>query len=350
MKAPDKPRGKEGLGVIKRISTFQGKCDILQDTCFPANVPIPPPIPDNWLATLSNDEDNRFTQVTIIEIDEAFRSSDGDSATGMDNVSYRMVAAVQQPSPGILPRLFSSLIKYRAFPFAWKTAKCVPISKPEQTDMTDSKNLRPISLLSCVSTTFEKILARRIASIIQATGAIFHEQFGPLSERSLMDALMVTPTPAQQWLREPWSYYRATTRPSILDDDIDGAFNCRIHERLTKIFTHFGVYSKLITIIASFRTNRRICLDFDGQREAPVPSRTGLTQGSPLSPLLIVIYATALIPPGEEPLNRQRTSYENNELMTEGATSQEQATVSLQERINIRIQRAITFNIQQSQN
>lgn len=43
MKAPDKLRRKEGLPCIKGISSFQGECEILLDTFFPANVATLPP-------------------------------------------------------------------------------------------------------------------------------------------------------------------------------------------------------------------------------------------------------------------------------------------------------------------
>lgn len=49
MKALDKPSGKEGLTSIQEISTFQGKCEVLRDSFFPANVATP--LPPGQLAT-----------------------------------------------------------------------------------------------------------------------------------------------------------------------------------------------------------------------------------------------------------------------------------------------------------
>lgn len=83
-KASDEPRSKEGLPDMKGISSFQGKCDILWDTFFPANVTTPPPIPPNWLATPKKDKDDRYIQVMIIEILAAIRTSRTDSAVAIE--------------------------------------------------------------------------------------------------------------------------------------------------------------------------------------------------------------------------------------------------------------------------
>lgn len=48
--ARDRPRGKTGMSDIQEISTFQGKCGILRETFFPADVVTPPSIQAGWLA------------------------------------------------------------------------------------------------------------------------------------------------------------------------------------------------------------------------------------------------------------------------------------------------------------
>lgn len=346
MKAPDKPRGKEGLPVIKGISTFQGKCEVLRDSFFPANVATPPPpFPANWLATPNQDPDNTYRNITGTEIQSILRKSRMDSVTGKDNVSYRMVAATHEAVPDLLPTLFSQLLCFGEFPPAWKQAKCVPIPKPGRTDTSDPKNLRPISLLSCLGKTFEKILAQQIAKIGRNVGAILASQFGSLAERSSVDDLMMALTPTQQWLKGATTFTNKVLRPSILGNDIDGAFNCVVHERLTDILKHFKVFPQLIQTIESFTKDRTILMAFDGQEEAPTQFRSGVPQGSPLSPVLFVIYAAALNNPGQQPLNRHDTSYVDDELMIQASTSEKGAKAALQERIDGRIKRAEFLNI-----
>lgn len=94
-----------------------------------------------------------------------------------------MVGAVHRSSPNLLPSLFSNLLKYCTFSPSWKVAKCVPIPKPGRTDMSIPKNLRPISLLSCLGKTFEKILVHRLSEAGHLTGGISKEHMGCLHNR-----------------------------------------------------------------------------------------------------------------------------------------------------------------------
>ena len=42
--------------------------------------------------------------------------------------------------------------------------------------------------------------------------------------------------------------------------------------------------------------NRRLCLAFDGQRQESQKVTTGIPQGSPISPILFLIYIRGLFP------------------------------------------------------
>lgn len=252
-------------------------------------------------------------------------------------MSYRMVAAIQQATSEILPDLFSNLLHYGVFPAAWKVAKCVPIPKPGRTDTTDPKNLRPISLLSCLGKTLVKILATRLVQASQATGAITAEQYGSLPQRASIDALMTNLTDAQQLARMPNTHRTLAIRPSLLANDIDGAFNCVSHPRLINILTHYRFPEPLVRIIADFNSGRRIYLTFDGKHEEPVPFQAGISQGSPLSPILFVIYTAGLTNLGPQPHLRQFTSYVDDKVMTQGTNTQKAAVRVLQTRLDERI-------------
>lgn len=145
---------------------------------------------------------------------------------------------------------------------------------------------------------------------------------GSLNQRSSMNVLMFTHTSAQRWLRERGAYNQPALRPLILGNNIDEACNCIVHQRLSDILTHFRVHKELIKTIASFTSKPGISLKFEGQRE-PLPAfRSGLRQGSPRSPVPFVSYTAALKLTGQQLLNRHVTLYINDELMTQGATSQ----------------------------
>lgn len=91
-----------------------------------------------------------------------------------------------------------------------------------------------------------------------------------------MDALLMNLTTTQEWLCITSSYKKPTPRPSLLANDIDGAFNYVIHRTLINIPTHFRIPSQLVKTIDSFHNNQQIALVFDGEEEPLVPFQAGL--------------------------------------------------------------------------
>lgn len=81
---------------------------------------------------------------------------------GTDEISYAMVRNIQQAAPDHFPDRFTNLLRHGTFRPSRKLVECLPIPKLGQTDNGDPRNLRPISLLGCLSKTFEKILASRL--------------------------------------------------------------------------------------------------------------------------------------------------------------------------------------------
>lgn len=105
---------------------------------------------------------------------------------------------------------------------------------------------------------------------------------------------MINMTKAQGWTRGKVGYGKHTPRPTILGNDRNGAFNCVGHTRLTNILRHFRFPESLVQSIKCFNTDRTVALAVDGEQETAVPFLSGLPQGSPISPVLFVIYAAAL--------------------------------------------------------
>lgn len=118
-----------------------------------------------------------------------------------------------------------------------------------------------------------------------------------------------------------------------------------VHKRLTEILNYFGVHYYLVKTLDSFNTDRTIYMAFDRQEEEAVPFQSGLPQGFPLSPVLFVIYTAALNTPAQQPHDRHETSYVDDELMIQGATSEKGASAYLQARLDQWIKRAEVLNI-----
>ena len=77
---------------------------------------------------------------------------------------------------------------------------------------------------------------------------------------------------------------------SILFFDDKGAFDHVSKTRLLDTIQHLHLHPAVIRRTNSFLSNRQIGLVFDGERDDPQPVNTGIPQGSPISPILFLIY------------------------------------------------------------
>ena len=76
--------------------------------------------------------------------------------------------------------------------------------------------------------------------------------------------------------------------------DIDGAFNEVPHERLGEMAAAQRFPPWLCSWLASFLEGRTARLRFDGETSPRRPVRSGVPQGSPLSPILLILYIASL--------------------------------------------------------
>lgn len=187
-----------------------------------------------------------------------------------------MIENTMKADASILTNLFNGLLQHSVLPPAWKEAKCVPIPKPGRTDLSIPKNLRPILRLFFLSKTVEKILTQRIAWTSKLSGASTPDHFRSRAGHSAIDTLMMTLTPVQEWLLKPSKRAKSSKGPTPmrlynLANDIEGVFNCMVHELQLQIMTHYKLPRKSVATIADFNSNREMCMSLDGETELNRP-------------------------------------------------------------------------------
>lgn len=246
--------------------------------------------------------------------------------------------------PLLLADRFTNLLKQGTCPTEGKITKCVPIPKLGKTDLSSPTSLHSISRLSCSGKTFEKVLAARIAEAVEIKEAVFNREFGCCRNRSAIDVLMDSLTEGQEHLSHNNTYYQKVNRPTIMTNNIKGAFNCVLHTRLIEVLRRYGCASTLVDTIAESNRNRMIYLQFEGEKALPVLFEAGLPQGFPLSPILFVEYGAA-ISKAPQAGAELTTTYVDGDLMLQGGTTQRFATQTVQERLNSYLSRGPTLNI-----
>jgi len=84
--------------------------------------------------------------------------------------------------------------------------------------------------------------------------------------------------------------------------------------------------------ITEFNTDRKLAFGFDQQSEEPQPYKCGLPQGSPVSPILFLIFSNAMLEKQHYPTDAIDTSYVDDVCMVQMSPSVAQANTLLQDR------------------
>ena len=90
----------------------------------------------------------------------------------------------------ILADLFTKCLKESCFPDCWKVSKVVPVFN-NVGERSAAKNYGPVSLLSVVSTIFEKLVNNRIVDQLEKCHLFSDFQYGFKSSQSTADLLTV---------------------------------------------------------------------------------------------------------------------------------------------------------------
>jgi len=130
-------------------------------------------------------------------------------------------------------------------------------------------------------------VAKRVTEAAEAYGLLPAEQMGNREHRST--ELAVRLVVAQ--VHEAW---RQKAAASLLQLDISGAFDTVNHIRLLSTLRQQGFPRWLVLWVRAWLSNRVAILHFDGQQTEDIPVAAGVPQGSPLSPVLFILYIASL--------------------------------------------------------
>lgn len=192
------------------------------------------------------------------------------------------------------------------------------------------------------------VVAAQLLNAASLTVAISPEHFSCLRHHSANEALQTNITPAQAWLRTSGGLgggsgsktkaslgtslgFRKAFLPAILTNPIDGAFNCVVYRCLIEVMTLIKLQRYLTQWVASSGASRFTSFAFIGHVETPQPFNTGIPQSSPLSPILFVIYSSAITPFGPLPPVAATTTFVLDIGLLRGARSSTEVFVPLQD-------------------
>ena len=185
-----------------------------------------------------------------------------------------------------LTLIFQQCLSSSTWPTVWKEARVTPVHKKK--DKADPSNYRPISLLSVVSKTLERVIAEQLTLHLDNHHLISPRQFGFRKGRSASDLLLL--------LSKTWHEALDSGRPSlVIALDIAGAFDRVWHRGLLAKLEQLGVTGRLLELFSSYLQGRSLRVVVSGCTSDTFPVEASVPQGSILGPLLWNIYFNDLL-------------------------------------------------------
>jgi hypothetical protein len=172
-------------------------------------------------------------------------------------------------------------------PRVWKEAKGVVIPKPNKPDYGVTKAYRVITLLNCLGKVVEKVAANAIAEQCEHRGLHQDGQCGCRKRRSAIDAV----GRLMKRVEEVWAWGNTA---AVLLMDVKGAFPHVAKGNLISKMEEMGFEADLVRWVENFMEERKVIMSMDRKEGDSMDVETGVPKGSPVSPVLFVIYLSEL--------------------------------------------------------
>ena len=265
--------------------TFLGKCSAFRNTLFPPPPRAPKPKWDNYRPSTKWDWPN----LTESELKNACSTKIKGRTPGPDSITQEIILQAYRAIPCVFYRLYSSLINIGYHPTCWRQATGAILRKVNKPDYTEPKAYRVIALLNCLGKVSERILAQRLGHLAETTNLLHPSQIGGRLKKSAINAALLL-------TNEVEVNRRLKRKTTTLFLDVKGAFDHVAKNQLLGILQKLQLPCNLVAWTSSFLSNRALRLSFDGQTEEFNRLETGIPQGSPISPILFLIYIRDLFP------------------------------------------------------
>ncbi|GAA5976976.1 hypothetical protein JCM10908_005699 [Rhodotorula pacifica] len=205
------------------------------------------------------------------------------SAAGSDGVPFIILQHLWPALRDRLLPLYSASLRLGHLPRSWRDAVGVVLRKPKKGDYSLAKAYRLIAFEKTSAKVLESIVAQRLAYLAEHHQLLPPEHFGGRQGRSVDKSVAC-------FVDEIKSQWRQGNVVVGIALDVAKAFPSVDTEVLCSELRKKGLPTHAVSWIRSFMSDRTCDLRLEGVSSGPVEWRSGLPQGSPLSPVLYLFY------------------------------------------------------------
>ena len=218
---------------------------------------------------------------SLAEFVAAASNLSSSSATGPDKVFYPMLKHLPRSGMDFLLYIFNLSWSSHSFPSIWKTSSIIPIHKMGK-PLDSPASFRPISLTSCVSKLFERIILSRLLFFLESNSILSPRKASFRPGRSTLDQILYLSQSISNGFHKP----RPGSRTILSTIDFSKAFDSVWHPALIHKLISAGLPRCFDRWTQSFLSDWRASVVYQNHKSRSFRVRRGVPQGSVLGPVL----------------------------------------------------------------
>ena len=230
-----------------------------------------------------NENDFSFAHVSVGHVRKMLSQVNAKKATGYDRLPAKVVSKASDVIAPTVTRLVNCMLDQCTFPDAMKCAEISPVFKKD--DALNKSKYRPVSVLTCVSKVFEKVLNEQFSEHFYASYA---EDLSAYRKNCNTQTVLLKAIDDWKLALDQGNFVGALLM------DLSKAFDVIPHGLLLAKIKAYGYSNEVAMMFRSYLTNRKQRVKVDDARSEWSVMKMGVPQGSVLGPTLFNVFLNDL--------------------------------------------------------